>query len=42
LASGPKDPLIAKTLLLLLLLFIVGSILQFRKQRKINKLPDFS
>lgn len=38
LAHGPKDPLIAKTLLLLLLLFIVGSVLQFRQQRKINKL----
>ncbi|WAC15215.1 hypothetical protein [Dyadobacter pollutisoli] len=42
LANGPKDPLIAKTLLLLLLLFVVGSILQFRKQRKINRSPDFS
>jgi hypothetical protein len=38
LASGPTDPLIAKTLLTLFLLFIVGSILQFRKQRGINRL----
>lgn len=37
LASGPKDPLIGKTLLFLFLLFVVGSALQFRKQRKINK-----
>ena len=36
LASGPTDPLIAKTLLVLFLLFVVGSVLQFRKQRKIN------
>ncbi|MFT3935306.1 MAG: hypothetical protein QM726_16895 [Chitinophagaceae bacterium] len=34
LAHGPKDPLIAKTLLLLLILFIVGTVLQFRQQRK--------
>lgn len=40
LASGPTDPLIAKTLLLLFLLFIVGSILQFRKQRKVNRSPE--
>jgi hypothetical protein len=39
LAHGPKDPLIAKTLLLLLILFVVGSVLQFRQQWKINKLP---
>ncbi|WP_342089356.1 hypothetical protein [Dyadobacter sp. OTU695] len=38
LATGPQDPLIAKTLLLLLVLFIVGSILQFRKQQRMNKL----
>ncbi|MFD2886485.1 hypothetical protein [Chitinophaga cymbidii] len=37
LANGPKDPLIGKTLLLLFVLFIVGSVLQFRKQRRINK-----
>jgi len=37
LAHGPKDPLIGKTLLLLLVLFIVGSVLQYRKQRKINR-----
>lgn len=38
LAHGPKDPLIAKTLLLLLIMLAVGSVLQFRKQRKMNKL----
>ncbi len=37
LAHGPKDPLIAKTLLALFILFIVGSVLQFKKQRQINK-----
>ena|SRR5690606_146316 len=37
-ATGPTDPLIGKTLLLLLILFVVGSVLQFRKQNKINKL----
>lgn len=37
LANGPKDPLIATTLLLLLILFIAGSVLQFRKQKRINK-----
>ncbi len=37
LAAGPADPLIAKTLFLLLMLFIIGSVLQFRKQRSINK-----
>ncbi|CAG4988715.1 hypothetical protein DYBT9275_00143 [Dyadobacter sp. CECT 9275] len=38
LASGPTDPLIGKTLLILFLLFILGSVLQFRRQRKINRL----
>jgi hypothetical protein len=38
LANGPQDPLIAKTLLALLVLFIAGSILQFRKQSRINSL----
>jgi len=37
LAHGPKDPLIGKTLLLLLVLFIAGSVLQYRKQWKINR-----
>lgn len=37
LANGPKDPLIGKTLLLLFILLIVGSVLQFRKQKRINK-----
>ena len=35
LAEGPTDPLIGKTLLVLFMLFIVGSIYQFRKQKKI-------
>jgi hypothetical protein len=38
LAKGPTDPLVGKTLLVLLILFVVGAILQFRKQRRINKL----
>lgn len=37
LASGPTDPLIAKTLLVLLIIFITTSILQFRKQKLTNK-----
>jgi len=37
LAKAPTDPIIAKTLLFLLILFIAGSILQFLKQKKINK-----
>ncbi len=36
-ASGPKDPIIGTTILFILVLFIIGSILQFRKQRRINK-----
>ena len=36
-ANGPKDPLIGKTLLLFFILFIIGSVLQFRKQKRINK-----
>lgn len=38
-AQGPKDPLIAKTLLSLFILLIIGSFFQFRRQWKINKLP---
>lgn len=37
LAQGPTDPLIGKTLLFLFVLFIIGSIFQFRKQKKINQ-----
>ncbi|WP_353184066.1 hypothetical protein [Parapedobacter lycopersici] len=37
LAQGPADPLIGKTLLVLFLLFIVGAVYQFRKQKKLNK-----
>lgn len=37
LAHGPKDPLIGKTILLLFVLFIAGSVLQFRRQKKINR-----
>lgn len=36
-AQGPTDPLIGKILLLLFILFIVGSILQYRRQKSINK-----
>ncbi|MFC3197544.1 hypothetical protein ACFOET_07955 [Parapedobacter deserti] len=35
-AKGPTDPLIAQTLGIVLLLFVVGSIYQFIKQRKLN------
>lgn len=37
LAKGPTDPLIAQTLLVILILFIAGSVYQFRMQRKTNK-----
>ncbi|MDG3583287.1 hypothetical protein [Galbibacter pacificus] len=37
LANGPTDPLIGKTLLVLFVLFIIGSVHQFRQQRKLNK-----
>lgn len=37
LAKGPTDPLIAQTLLGLLVLFVAGSVYQYRQQRKINK-----
>lgn len=37
LAKDISDPLIGKTLLLLFVLFIAGSVYQFMKQKKINK-----
>jgi len=37
-AKGMTDPLIGKTLLGLFILFIAGSVYQFRKQRKVNKM----
>lgn len=37
LAQGPGDPIIANTLLALVVLFVAGSFLQFRKQRKVNR-----
>ncbi|PWS33079.1 hypothetical protein [Pedobacter paludis] len=36
LAKAPSDPIIGITLLILLVLFIAGSIYQYRKQRKLN------
>jgi len=36
LASGPTDPLIGKILLVMLAMFIAGSIYQYVKQRRIN------
>jgi hypothetical protein len=38
LAKGPSDPVIAKTLLALFILFIAGFIYQFIQQRKVNKM----
>lgn len=38
LAKDISDPLIGKTLLVILILFVVGSIYQFSRQRKINRL----
>ncbi|MFI2744518.1 hypothetical protein ACG2LH_17415 [Zhouia sp. PK063] len=35
-ANGPTDPIIGKTLLIIFLLFIIGSVFQFRKQKRIN------
>src|SRR5690554_3220355 len=37
LAKTPTDPIIAKTLLVFLILFIAGSVYQFVQQRKANK-----
>ncbi|WP_316801506.1 hypothetical protein [Pedobacter frigidisoli] len=37
LAKSPTDPIIAQTLLVLLVLFIAGSVLQFLTQRKLNR-----
>jgi len=37
LAHGPMDPLIGRTLLFIFILFILGAVLQFRKQKRINK-----
>jgi hypothetical protein len=37
LAKGPTDPLIGKTLLVILILFIAGSVCQYRQQKKINR-----
>ena len=37
LAKDIKDPIIGNTLLILLLLFIAGSVYQFKKQKKVNK-----
>ena len=37
LAHGPQDPLIKNTILVFFVLFILGSVLQFRKQKRINK-----
>jgi len=37
LAKDIKDPVIGQTLLVLFILFIAGSVLQFLKQRKLNK-----
>jgi len=35
-AKAPSDPIIARTLLVFLILFIAGSIYQYRKQRQMN------
>ncbi|KOS05586.1 hypothetical protein AM493_05720 [Flavobacterium akiainvivens] len=38
LATGPQDPLVGKTLLLAFILFITGSVYQFFKQKRLNKI----
>jgi uncharacterized membrane protein len=37
LAKDISDPVIGKTLLVILILFVAGSVYQFRKQRKLNR-----
>jgi len=37
LAKGPADPVIAKTLLVFLVLFVLGSVYQYKQQKKLNK-----
>jgi len=37
LAKGPTDPIVLNTLLALFIAFIVGSVLQFVRQQKINR-----
>ncbi len=37
LAKAPTDPIIGQTLLVLFILFIIGSVFQFSKQRKLNR-----
>ncbi len=37
LASSPADPLVSRSLLVVLVLFIAGSVYQFLQQRKLNK-----
>ncbi|WP_080779020.1 hypothetical protein [Chryseobacterium phocaeense] len=41
LATGINDPIIGKTLLILFVLFIAGSVLQFIKQKNSNKSTSF-
>jgi len=36
LATSPGDPIIGKTLLIIFILFIAGTIYQFRKQKRLN------
>ena len=38
LAKGPGDPLVGKTLLVILILFVAGSIYQYIKQKKANSI----
>ncbi|SDG41520.1 hypothetical protein [Epilithonimonas hungarica] len=38
LAKAPTDPIVGQTLLALFVLFLIGSIFQFRMQKKINKI----
>lgn len=36
--GGPTDPLVGKTILVFFVLFLVGTVLQFLKQRRLNRL----
>lgn len=38
LAKGPTDPIVGQILLVIFILFVIGSVFQFRRQRTVNNL----
>lgn len=40
LANAPTDPVISQTLFVVFVLFIIGSVFQFRMQRKVNRIKS--